>query len=74
MAVKLKGNFDTSLNQARDAIANLSDKVWTMDIRDHQFHSRAWSSDQLTEMQTIQIALRALGECMTYLAIQVRDD
>jgi len=69
MAVRLKGGFDSDLRVSRE----LADKI-AVQIKLERAKSTAWTSQQLDTLNDIQVALSMLINCITYIALQIRDD
>jgi hypothetical protein len=69
MAVRLKGGFDSDLRTSRE----LADKI-AVQIKLERAKSTGWTSQQLDTLNDIQVALSMLTNCITYIALQIRDD
>ena len=69
MAVHLKGGFDNDLRVSRE----LADKI-ARHLTLERAKPTVWSSKQLDALNDIQVALSMLTNCITYIALQIRDD
>ena len=69
MAVRLKGGFDSDLRVSRE----LADKI-AVQLKLERAKSTGWTSQQLDILNDTQVALSMLTDCITYIALQIRDD
>jgi hypothetical protein len=66
MTVRLKGDFDASLEQARTNI----DQLYNGLLMD----GATWSEKQRRHLLTVADAIQGTAKALTYLSKQVRDD
>lgn len=69
MAVHLKGGFDSDLRVSRE----LANKIAVHLQLERAKHTN-WSAKQLETLNDIQVALSMLTNCITYIALQIRED